>query len=303
MIRIHVVSDLHDDIKDNKITDWPAGVEADVIVVAGDAMAPGSHALLRIRELYPDRSIPLIYVAGNHDFYSETNPKLLAIDPTLKTTWERERVRMREVARELDIHFLDDDVVVIEVNGEPVRFIGSTLWPSFKARPPWMMFSEAVMDAKKYMRDYTEIKVGRGRGKDKLTPGMTIDAHKRSVAFIEQTLAESFDGQTVAITHMCPSYLSLQGWDPRHPHTFAQLDHCYASSLDHLMQGDNAPALWVHGHVHSSKDYVVGNNGTRVVCNPRGYPEPRHATGRENPNFDPTLVVELEPKYSPDRRP
>ena len=29
-------------------------------------------------------------------------------------------------------------------------------------------------------------------------------------------------------------------------------------------------ALWIHGHTHTFFDYVV--SGTRVVCNPRGYP-------------------------------
>ena len=28
--------------------------------------------------------------------------------------------------------------------------------------------------------------------------------------------------------------------------------------------------LWLHGHTHAPRDYVVGT--TRVVCNPRGYP-------------------------------
>jgi predicted NBD/HSP70 family sugar kinase len=27
---------------------------------------------------------------------------------------------------------------------------------------------------------------------------------------------------------------------------------------------------WVHGHTHSTHDYMIGN--TRVLCNPRGYP-------------------------------
>ena len=29
------------------------------------------------------------------------------------------------------------------------------------------------------------------------------------------------------------------------------------------------PALWVHGHTHTSHDYRVGR--CRIVCNPRGY--------------------------------
>ena len=44
------------------------------------------------------------------------------------------------------------------------------------------------------------------------------------------------------------------------------------------------PQLWVHGHVHNSCDYKVGD-ATRIVCNPHGY-------GDENPRFDGSLVVE-----------
>jgi Icc-related predicted phosphoesterase len=45
------------------------------------------------------------------------------------------------------------------------------------------------------------------------------------------------------------------------------------------------PALWIHGHVHISSDYRVGN--MRIVCNPHGY-------GSENPQFNGALVVELQ---------
>jgi hypothetical protein len=49
------------------------------------------------------------------------------------------------------------------------------------------------------------------------------------------------------------------------------------------------PALWIHGHTHSSVDTYVG--GTRIVCNPRGYV---YGNGQiENPNFDPTFTVEI----------
>ena len=40
--------------------------------------------------------------------------------------------------------------------------------------------------------------------------------------------------------------------------------------------------ILVHGHVHEAEDYVLA--GTRVVCNPRGYPG--EATG-----FDPGLLI------------
>ena len=49
-------------------------------------------------------------------------------------------------------------------------------------------------------------------------------------------------------------------------------------------------AVWakitIHGHTHDDFDYQLF--GTRVVCNPRGYPE---EAGRHG--FDPALVVEF----------
>jgi methylphosphotriester-DNA--protein-cysteine methyltransferase len=44
----------------------------------------------------------------------------------------------------------------------------------------------------------------------------------------------------------------------------------------------------VHGHTHDSFDYVV--NGTRVLCNPRGYAKDGV---NENVRFDPDLLVEV----------
>lgn len=43
---------------------------------------------------------------------------------------------------------------------------------------------------------------------------------------------------------------------------------------------DGGAALWVHGHTHSSADYLLGN--TRVVCNPHGYLD---YPGEPNPEF------------------
>jgi hypothetical protein len=44
----------------------------------------------------------------------------------------------------------------------------------------------------------------------------------------------------------------------------------------------------VHGHTHDSFDYQV--NGTRVICNPRGY---QREGVNENASFDPQLVIDL----------
>jgi hypothetical protein len=47
--------------------------------------------------------------------------------------------------------------------------------------------------------------------------------------------------------------------------------------------------LWIHGHTHDSFDYLL--NGTRIVCNPRGY---ARSGVNENPLFDPDLIIPVD---------
>jgi Icc-related predicted phosphoesterase len=46
------------------------------------------------------------------------------------------------------------------------------------------------------------------------------------------------------------------------------------------------PALWIHGHVHESFEYTIGQ--TKVACNPRGY-----VRYGENAGFDPGRQLTL----------
>jgi len=58
----------------------------------------------------------------------------------------------------------------------------------------------------------------------------------------------------------------------------------YASNLDELIL-QYQPDIWIHGHMHRPADYFIGK--TRVICNPRGYPE-QFGNG-----FNRELVVEV----------
>ena len=58
----------------------------------------------------------------------------------------------------------------------------------------------------------------------------------------------------------------------------------FASDVTELMAGDRAQ-LWIYGHTHRAADVDV--NGTRVLSNPRGYPEQPVA------KFDPGLVIDI----------
>ncbi|MDE2259721.1 MAG: metallophosphoesterase, partial [Betaproteobacteria bacterium] len=64
------------------------------------------------------------------------------------------------------------------------------------------------------------------------------------------------------------------------------LSACYASRLEQLM---GSSELWVHGHTHANFDYEV--EGTRIVCNPRGYAS--SLSSIENASFNPGLMIEI----------
>ncbi|MCX4026142.1 hypothetical protein [Spartinivicinus marinus] len=58
----------------------------------------------------------------------------------------------------------------------------------------------------------------------------------------------------------------------------------YVSDLEILILR-HQPTCWIHGHLHNSVDYKLGN--CRILCNPKGYP------GEENPHFDPVKCVTI----------
>jgi Icc-related predicted phosphoesterase len=66
------------------------------------------------------------------------------------------------------------------------------------------------------------------------------------------------------------------------------VDAAYASNLEALIEA-HGPTLWVHGHIHTCSDYRIEN--TRIVCNPRGYPDVESG-------FNASFIVDL-PEAAP----
>ncbi|HYD76599.1 metallophosphoesterase [Ramlibacter sp.] len=254
-MKLHVLSDLH--LSRGGLELPPT--DADVVVLAGDIARPEA-AMAWARRI--DR--PVLYVAGNHEFYGGT----------LAGT----RAQLVAQAADSPIHVLDDSAV--ELGG--VRFLGSTLWSDFRLFGDGQARDDAVAQALRFMRDFQRIHLDEDR-QQVFTPLDSAALFERHAAWLDHALAQPFDGPTVVITHHAPSAASVE---PR----FADsaLSACFASNADHLLRGGRA-ALWIHGHMHHSVDYQL--EGTRVICNPRGY---ANAEGvPENPHFDPGLVVEV----------
>ncbi len=247
-MKIHILNDLHIEFEDFK----PPATRADVVVLAGD-IGVGLGGLHWAQKQFPDR--PVIYVPGNHEYY-RNNTGLID--------------ELKAGALQ-NVHVLNDDQVVID----GVRFLGSTLWTDFALLGPQMQVS-AMLAARQYMTDFAVIRHGN-RG---FTPRDAQRLHTDSRAWLSSRLAQPFSGKTVVVTHHAPSSRSISRryvGDPLSP--------AFASDLEGLM-GERRAVLWVHGHVHDSFDYAV--DGTRVVCNPRGY-----APSALNQDFVPDKVVAL----------
>ena len=128
------------------------------------------------------------------------------------------------------------------------------------------------------------------------TPSAAYKRHLAERRWLTDRLAEEHDGPTVCITH--------HGVHPRSLHERYADDGAINASFISDLSGiidEHQPALWIHGHVHDTHDYVVGDGTTRIVCNPRGYS--RGGGVFENAaGFIPDLVVEV-PEWAPRLRP
>ncbi len=250
-MRILVLSDLHNEFTVFK----PTEVEADVIVLAGD-IDNGDKGLRWARDTWPRH--PIVYVAGNHEYYHGDIVETLAL--------------MRQTAQALGIHLLEENEIVID----GVRFLGTTLWTDFDYFGADKK-AGAMEEGQRHLSDFHVIRNG---AQDLFTPAQSVDLHQHSLAWLIARLKEPFDGPTVVVTHHLPSVKSvaLRFLD-------TPLSACFVSHLDYLF---GKMDVWIHGHTHDCFDYVA--NGTRVVCNPRGYVTERHV---ENLVFEPAKVVEI----------
>lgn len=179
---------------------------------------------------------------------------------------------LRDAAAETGVHFLDNDEIVI--NG--IRFLGATLWTDFNLFGIEQQ-SASMAAGMNGLNDFRLI----NDGGVPFTPSDAAALCNQSINWLKTKLIkESSLVKTVVVTHHLPS---MQSVADRYKNDV--LSACFASNLDELF---GYSKLWIHGHTHDSFDYM--SNGTRVVCNPRGYV---HQGKQENLRFNPELVVEI----------
>jgi predicted phosphodiesterase len=262
-MKIRILSDLHI----NRADFVPPAAESDLVVLAGDVNV-GTQGIDWAAKAFSEQ--PVIYVLGNHEYYGHSF-STLPNELQAQATGTQIQVLERGIARIGN-----------------VTVLGCTLWTdlAFTGNAP-----EAATALAPWLGDYRCI-LSAVDGPT-IVPADTLTLHRESVAWLRHARSQA-GGRCVVVTHHAPSPRSLGPGFFRHPaarETSPGAVHrsaAYVSSLEALVE-ELDPLLWIHGHIHTPADYHIAR--TRVVCNPRGYPEEARWGG--NVGFRPDLVVEV----------
>jgi 3',5'-cyclic AMP phosphodiesterase CpdA len=271
-VKIRVLSDLHLECDEPEAI---AHADADLVVLAGDIHNHAEGIRWAAQTFDPDT--PVVYVPGNHEYYDGEFGAL--------------ETAMRDAAASVDnLHYLNNATWT-----DPAgrwRVLGTTLWTDFElfgasdeARAASCAAAEkAMLDFRGPIQVAWSSETRTSDAPSRMfTVGDALALHRQSRTWLERELAQPFDGITIVVTHHAPHRASLA-------ERFAN-DLASAGFISHLPTLVHEPvALWIHGHTHTAFDYV--SNGTRVVCNPRGYLN-RRTRERENPQFAWDKIVEV----------
>jgi predicted phosphodiesterase len=231
-MKIQVFSDIHNEFSLFN----PSRLDVDVVVLAGD-IDTGTRGVEWANKTF---HCPVIYVAGNHEFY--------------KGHLNRTLEKMREKALP-HVHVLENDEVVID----GVRFLGTTGWTDFYSTDN---VTAALHTAKISMSDYKQIRMGANYRRIK-----PIDLQQKSQFakhWLLSNLSTKYQGKTVVVTHHAP----LPECAPGIKYELGHLAAAYVNDWQEFAECDID--IWLHGHTHIGYDKTI--EGIRYASNPRGYP-------------------------------
>jgi len=225
-VRINYFSDVHLEFGEQE----PPAIDADIVVAAGDigVFSQGVAWLKSINK-------PVIYVAGNHEFYNNEYQQVLAM--------------LKKECAGTNIKFLENEQWIFQ----GVRFLGCTLWTDL-----FIDGEEKAQAIGKTLNDFRKIRYGG----EPFNQSHFSTLHQESKAWLQRQLAQPYFGKTVVVTHHAPTEWS---WIET-PNALKKMAYC--NDLKWLFH-EYEIAAWFHGHVHNMGDYRIAD--ARILSNTRGY--------------------------------
>ena len=253
-MRLQVLSDLH---LETEVFEPRPAPGAELLVLAGDI-----DSTWRELERFGGWPVPVIFVAGNHEF-----------DQRELTT---AGAALRERCESLGMTLLErQSCIQLDSQGRRIRFVATTRWSDFDLLGEAQR--ERAMRAATY---FVDVMKSTQHG----SPFDAAAVRTEALAcrdWLSTELARAPDSAdaawdaTVVITHYGPSVRSI---DQRYGRQPGSASFCNAD--DDLLPGAD---LWIHGHLHCRHDYRVAHalGETRVLCNARGHSRKGEANGHD----------------------
>lgn len=285
---VQVISDIHLEFRNELYSriirpQAPILILAGDICPAGDCLQPRSPHFTKLIDFltWCSRGFRyVIYVPGNHEYYSEVCCPMPVINKAIK-----------DAVRPLgNVYFLQNGMIKLSIgsNNRDVLFAGTTLWS--KLAPAHI---HTIMQT---MNDYTAIYTTteqsaaaaaplreRKRMCRLLLPSDVLAMHQQALRFVAkaQSYARAQSLPLVMISHHKPTCGGRNG-DVCGENGLAS---AYETNLTSIMGPPTV--LWVHGHTHRHNDQKI--RGTRVYSNAYGYPQ--ESTGHESTIIRITLAT------------
>lgn len=248
-MRILSYSDLH--LEFDHCWELPPNIDGDVLILAGDIISFKDCAPLE--NLLKNWKAPVLYVAGNHEYYTQS-----AMDIELQdfTDWAENTLP--------NIQVLNNESTVID----DVHFFGGTMWTNFKGGDP-----ESIRQAELQMNDFKLIRNEYGAP---LSAQDTISLHEDYFKKLKVWLESSQNSKRVIISHHAPVN------NPNTQYADSELRPAFVASDMLPLIEKYQPELWVYGHTHECDDHMLGK--TKILSNQLGYPN--GLGGFETSDFD-----------------
>lgn len=251
-MEIFLTSDLH--LEFLTPAKFPKFPDADLLILAGDILCISDYTkrkreyiqwFSRLADRYPQ----ILMVMGNHEYYGGR--------------WESAADCISGLLPS-NMKLLRNELFTFE----GVNFFGGTLWTNL-TNPMDDLY------ARDHMNDYYMVR--SGNHDKKLLPIQTTMENTQCINALKEVLLAVED--LFVITHHAPSYQSVSEHFRNDP-----LNCAYANNLDMFIQNNPKIKHWVHGHMHRSVNYTIGD--CKVISNPYGY-------NGDNPTYNPNLILEI----------
>lgn len=243
--------------------------DSDIVVLAGD-IANYSNVSSLIKELFPEKTV--VYCAGNHEFYGDTATQKEVIAYLRKSFHQSQEEGYKH-------YFLENDTLYLNINGEPVRVVGCTLWSDMK------LHGNQIVDSIRIQMEISDFRrIIQDDGGDYITPADYFKRFEESKSFLKDELSKEFDGKTIVLTHFLPTEKMIHSQYKDNPNNPA-----YASHLGSIVDYGQFN-VWFCGHSHKTNQIDI--DGKIIAMNPAGYPNVELKTF-QNRNFDPKKTLDI----------